>query len=89
MPTFKFNLEQPYYQERRLVKKVKTQQTISLSATDCTIGLDCGTFNTADRRARPVKRLTSGFHCMEAWVYIIQSKSSARSSAGTQRMLSN
>jgi len=37
MPTFKFNSEQPHYQDGRLVKKVKTQQSISLSATDCTI----------------------------------------------------
>ncbi len=37
MPTFKFNSEQPYYQDGRLVKKVKTQQSISLSAADCTI----------------------------------------------------
>jgi hypothetical protein len=37
MPTFRFNSERPYYQDGRLVKKVKTQQSISLSATDCTI----------------------------------------------------
>jgi hypothetical protein len=37
MPTFKFNSEQPYYQDGRLVKKVKTQQSIRLSANDCTI----------------------------------------------------
>ena len=37
MPTFKFNSERPYYQDGRLVKKVETQQSISLSATDCTI----------------------------------------------------
>ncbi len=28
MPTFRFNSEQPYYQEGRLVKKVKTQHNI-------------------------------------------------------------
>ncbi len=37
MPTFKFNSERPYYQNGRLVKKVNTQQTISLSAMDCTV----------------------------------------------------
>ena len=29
MPTFKFNSEQPYYQDGRLVKKVKTQHNLS------------------------------------------------------------
>ncbi len=37
MPTFKFNSEKPYYQEGRLVKKVKTQHNISLSTVDCAI----------------------------------------------------
>ena len=37
MPTFKFNSERPDYRDGRLVKKVNTQQTISLSAMDCTI----------------------------------------------------
>ncbi len=37
MPTFRFNSEKPYYQDGRLVKKVTTQQSIKLSATDCTI----------------------------------------------------
>jgi hypothetical protein len=37
MPTFRWNSEHPYYQNGRLIKKVKTQQTISLSAMDCTV----------------------------------------------------
>jgi hypothetical protein len=37
MPTFRFNSEKPYYRDGRLVKKVKTQQSVSLSATDCAI----------------------------------------------------
>ena len=37
MPTFRFNSEKPYYRDGRLVKKMTTQQSISLSATDCTI----------------------------------------------------
>jgi hypothetical protein len=37
MPTLRFNSEKPYYQDRRLVKKVTTQQSVSLSAVDCTI----------------------------------------------------
>ena len=37
MPTFRWNSEHPYYQDGRLVKKVKTQQTITLTGMDCTI----------------------------------------------------
>ena len=37
MPTFRWNSEHPYYRDGRLVKKVKTQQTINLTGTDCTI----------------------------------------------------
>lgn len=37
MPTFKFNSERPYYQDGRLVKKVKTQHDLKVSAFDCTI----------------------------------------------------
>jgi hypothetical protein len=37
MPTFKFNSEQPSYQDGRLLKKVKTQHNIDLSTFDCAI----------------------------------------------------
>jgi hypothetical protein len=37
MPTFRINSERPYYQDGRLMKKVKTQQSIRLSGMDCTI----------------------------------------------------
>jgi hypothetical protein len=37
MPTFRFNSEKPYFQEGRLVKKVKTQHNIDLSTFDCAI----------------------------------------------------
>ena len=37
MPTFRFNSERPYYQDGRLMKKVTTQHSIRLSATDCAI----------------------------------------------------
>jgi hypothetical protein len=37
MPTFRFNSDKPYFQDGRLVKKVKTQHQIKLSGTDCTI----------------------------------------------------
>ncbi len=37
MPTFKINSEHPYYRDGRFMKKVKTQQSISLNAMDCTV----------------------------------------------------
>ena len=37
MPTFRFNSQQPYYRDGRLTKKVTTQHSIGLSATDCAI----------------------------------------------------
>ncbi len=37
MPTFRFNSERPYYQDGRLVKKVKTQHHIRLSTADCAV----------------------------------------------------
>ncbi len=37
MLTFRFNSEQPYYQNGRLMKKVTTQHNIRLSTTDCAI----------------------------------------------------
>ena len=37
MPTFKFNSERPYYQDRRLVKRVQTQHDLRVSAFDCAI----------------------------------------------------
>ena len=37
MPTFRFNSKQPYYRDGRLMKKVRTQHSIRLSATDCAI----------------------------------------------------
>ena len=37
MLRFRFNSEQPYYQNGRLIKKVTTQHNIRLSATDCAI----------------------------------------------------
>jgi len=37
MPTFRFNSEQPYYRDGRLVKKVTTQHGIRLSTVDCTV----------------------------------------------------
>ena len=45
MPTFKFNSEQPYYQDGRLVKKVKTQHNLSRQYHGLRhLGLDCGAF---------------------------------------------
>ena len=37
MPTFRWNSEHPYYQNGRLVKKVKTQHDLNVSTTDCAI----------------------------------------------------
>lgn len=37
MPMFKFNSERPYYQDERLMKKVKTQHNLVVSTTDCAI----------------------------------------------------
>lgn len=37
MPTFRWNSEHPYYQDGRLVKKVKTQHNLHLTAGDCAI----------------------------------------------------
>jgi len=37
MPTFRFNWEQPYYRDGRLIKKVTTQHSIKLSSMDCAI----------------------------------------------------
>jgi hypothetical protein len=37
MPTFKINSERPYYQDGRLVKKVKAQEEIRFSSLDCAV----------------------------------------------------
>lgn len=37
MRTFKFNSEKPYYQDGRLVKRVKTQHNVEVSTFDCAI----------------------------------------------------
>jgi hypothetical protein len=37
MPTFRINSEQPYYQEGRLVKKVKATEEIRFSTLDCAV----------------------------------------------------
>ena len=45
MPTFKFNSEKPYYQDGRLVKKVKTQQSHQPQCHGLHhLGMDCGAF---------------------------------------------
>ena len=37
MPSFRFNSDQPYYQDGRLVKKVKTQEEIRFNTLDCAV----------------------------------------------------
>jgi hypothetical protein len=37
MPTFRWNSEHPYYKDGQMVKKVRSQHNLEVSAVDCAI----------------------------------------------------